>query len=291
MIFLTMTYATLFLRAIDPAGESFNLLKRLGLLPEINFESGWTAFSYKRHRELAQIVLDHFPGAAVHLPYGGLDFGRGEGFAVKKDKILKAVETANLYRPHHFIAHPSFKSLTDSVLGPKKYPGFKRDNLSSLSQSPGQSWLERSVSVWSAVLGSSQASLCLENTHEHSPEPILALLDRLEDRAGFCLDFGHWFHYAMGRHWDNLDFWLDKAASKLRHAHVHDNNGEGDQHRALGQGLIDYDKVRELLAERDLRPNVTIENHLAQDLLESYNVLAQTPLWTEPLNGLKLKVS
>ncbi|MDR0548910.1 MAG: sugar phosphate isomerase/epimerase [Deltaproteobacteria bacterium] len=277
-----MMYASLSLKAINPARENFRLLQKLGLRPEISFESGWTNYSVQEHKTMAAIIADHFPGAAVHLPYGGLDFGRGDNFLAQKEALAKAAEIASFYRPHHVVAHPSFRSLTDSVLGVKKYPGFTRDNLDGLSQIPAQNWLNRSKTVWSEVSRTLGCLLYLENTHEHSPLPLIHLLEILGDQAGFCLDFGHWFHYAMGRHWDNLDFWLERIGPFLAHVHVHDNNGEADQHLALGQGLIDYDKIRLELASRDLRPNMTIENYQAADLALSYETLTQRPLWSDP---------
>ncbi|MDR1578306.1 MAG: sugar phosphate isomerase/epimerase [Deltaproteobacteria bacterium] len=284
-------FASLTLDSLDPANPGFQLLQKLGLWPELSFESSWSKLSPDQFREKAKIVSDHFPGAAVHLPYGGLDFGRGDNFLEKKDRLLQATELAELFAPTHLIGHPNFQSLSDSVLGQKKYAGFKRGNLQGPSQTPAQWWLDRSISVWSAVLAVSSAQLRLENTYEHSPEPILILLHQLGERAGFCLDLGHWFYYAMGRHWDNLDFWLTQTATKLAHAHVHDNNGEGDQHRPLGQGLINYGRVRQLLAEKELRPPYTIENHRPQDLRASFNELTQNPLWRETDLDLERKVS
>jgi sugar phosphate isomerase/epimerase len=283
-----MIYATMPFKALDPASQHFRLIKNLGLSPEISFETGWADYSLSRHREMAKAIRDHFPRAAVHLPYRGLNFGREDNLAAKKSSMLKAVETANLYAPRHLVGHPSFEALTDSVLGPKKYPGFKRDNLTGLSQTPAPGWLARSIAVWSAVLKATDARLYLENTHEHSPEPIMVLLGNLDGRAGFCLDFGHWFHYAMGRHWDNLDFWLSRVAPKLAHAHVHDNNGEADQHLALGQGLIDYGKIRKSLIAYDLKPSFALENHQPMALLESFDALAQHPLWAEPESSLRV---
>jgi sugar phosphate isomerase/epimerase len=286
-----MIFASFSLEAIDPASPSFALLKKLGFWPEIGFELGWTRFTTERFREKAAIIADHFPGASVHLPYGGLDFCLGDDFLEKKDRLLRAVELAELFSPKHLIAHPRFKSRSDSVLGTKKFSVFKRDNLKGPSQTPAPWWLDRSRDVWSAVLDSSQADLRLENTHEHSPEAIMILLRELGPRAAFCLDFGHWHHYAMGRHWNNLDFWLDEIGPQLAHAHVHDNNGEADQHLALGQGTIDYKRVRKLLAERDLRPTFTVENHRPEDLRISHEILAKNPLWLEPQGTLVRKVS
>lgn len=55
----------------------------------------------------------------------------------------------------------------------------------------------------------------------------------------FCLDFGH----------AHLNGVLEEflAAGKPLHVHLHDNDGSGDAHQALGSGKIDYPRVLSLL--------------------------------------------
>lgn len=266
-------------RSLDPRDDHFRLIEKLALKPELSFESGWARYTLKQHRQMADIISDRFPGASVHLPYAGLYPDQEESVKAKKELMLKAVETAGLYNPDHLIGHPGFRGISDSVLGRKKFPGFKRTDLEGLGQTPALWWLEQTTELWGAVLENTEAKLYLENTQEHSPCPLLILLDKLGPEASFCLDFGHWFHYAMGRHWDNLDHWLELSAAKLSHVHVHDNNGESDQHRALGDGLIDYRKISALLRKHSLQPTMTLENHFAEDLKKSCAYLGQNPLW------------
>jgi sugar phosphate isomerase/epimerase len=277
-----MMYATLLFRSLKTSDEHFRLIENLGLFPEINFESGWNRFSRNQHRDMAKLILDHFPGSSIHLPYNGLYPRQEETIEPKKDLLLKALELAELYSPDHLIGHPGFRGISDSVLGQKKYPGFKRDELEGLSQSPAPWWLDQTVYLWSEVLKNTSAKLYLENTHEHSPHALMVLLENLPPRAQFCLDFGHWFHYAMGRHWDNLELWLQICHSKLKHVHVHDNNGEADQHLPLGLGLIDYRMVRRLLKQFNLQPSLTLENHFVADLQKSFAVISRNPLWSIP---------
>ncbi|MDR2142467.1 MAG: TIM barrel protein [Deltaproteobacteria bacterium] len=291
MIYDSLIYASLSLQDIDPNNKHFRLLTQLSLKPEISLESGWKNHTPAQFQRMAAIIQDFFPAAAVHLPYGELDFGRGDNFQAKKDLLLQALDLANLFAPRHLIGHPSYQSLTDSILGPQKFTGLKRDNLAGPRHIPAPKWLDRSLSVWGEILRNTEARLYLENTREHSPEPLMILLRQLGHRASFCLDFGHWFHYAMGLHWDNLGLWLTMTSSHLAHAHVHDNNGEGDQHLAVGQGRINYDQVRRLLLERDLRPSLTLENHNPIELKASYDILAKNPLWLEPEKPLDRKVS
>jgi hypothetical protein len=168
------------------------------------------------------------------------------------------------------------------------------------------------------VLEESPAKLYLENTHEHSPWPINTLIDLLVTqyppqpaenpphtpdhqqtkeiaqpdpreipldpastyaRVGLCLDIGHWFHYAMGRHWDNLTDWLEISGPRIRHLHLHDNNGQADQHLGLGQASLNLPVIWEQLQTINPPPTITLENHLLESLKQSLVYLKYHPLY------------
>jgi len=53
---------------------------------------------------------------------------------------------------------------------------------------------------------------------------------------------------------------FEALGGKLWHVHVHDNSGWGDQHRAVGEGSVDWRSVAETLVERDYRGLVVNES-------------------------------
>jgi sugar phosphate isomerase/epimerase len=195
------------------------------------------------------------------------------------DELERSLEAARIYSPEHLIGHVEFKSLTDSRSGARKYLGFKNGPLDNEFHEPSQEFLDESVSYWDKILKGTTANLYLENTYEHSPLPIARLIDLLGPRAGFCFDIGHWFHYAMGRHWDNLAGWLDLIGPRLKHLHLHDNNGEADQHLGLGQADIDLPQAWLLLKGLNPHPSFTLENHRLEGLLQSLAYLKTNPLF------------
>ena len=66
-------------------------------------------------------------------------------------------------------------------------------------------------------------------------ETIFSAIDK--PWLGICLDYGHaWLN-------GNLFEFLDKLGHKLMYTHVHDNQGEADDHLGFGMGKIDWTRV------------------------------------------------
>jgi sugar phosphate isomerase/epimerase len=86
-----------------------------------------------------------------------------------------------------------------------------------------------------------------------------------ESGLSFCLDFGH----------AHLNGALEEffVAGKPLHVHLHDNDGSGDTHQALGSGNIDYPRVLSLLP-RDASRIIEVRALEAYD--ESLRFMAET---------------
>jgi hypothetical protein len=114
-----------------------------------------------------------------------------------RQRLLQAVETARIYDPAHFIAHLDYSSVI--------YSHFE------------EAWLENSLRTWELVLDqTADVPLYLENVFELSPDHHVRVLRGLGDKAGACLDVGHWHCFAQGRKRGNLTEWL-AALSVIRH--------------------------------------------------------------------------
>ncbi|MDR1677332.1 MAG: sugar phosphate isomerase/epimerase [Deltaproteobacteria bacterium] len=273
------SYATTFLRSIRLRDDHFKAIIQNGLRGEISFKYGGDKTSLAQHKELAKIVAGELPGCAIHLPYNGKGPSFNNVDESSLEQLKNTLEAIRLYNPDHLIGHPEFNSLTDSASGVRKYLGQKKGPLDSDFHEPSQEFLDQSVIYWQEFLKASPAYLYLENTYEHSPLPIMRIIELLGDQSGCCLDVGHWFYYAMGKHWDNFSEWLTLIGPRLKHLHLHDNNGEADQHLALGQAEIDLPKMWELLKEGECRPTYTLENHKLDGLLQSLAYLNDNPLF------------
>lgn len=83
-------------------------------------------------------------------------------------------------------------------------------------------------------------SLSIENTWPASTDHavIPALFDAFPPAVmGFCLDSGH------ANLSGNLDWLIEHAFERLTCLHLHDNDGQSDQHRLPGMGTVPWEKL------------------------------------------------
>jgi sugar phosphate isomerase/epimerase len=273
-------YATTYFRSIRLRDEHFRVLADNSLRAELYFQLGWDKHSLGQHRELAKTVAGELPGCGIHLPYDSNGSVHNLGDREEMDWLERHMEVAGLYKPDHVVGHLDFNALRDSASGVRKYFGQKKGPLDDQFHEPSGDFLERSTNWWKLVLAATPANVYLEHTHEHSPLPAIRLLDLLgTERAGFCLDLGHWHHFGMGKTRKNLPEWVKLVGPRLKHLHVHDNDGDGDQHLGLGQGTINLPWAWEELRKVSPHPNFTLENHRSEGLLQSLSYLRANPLF------------
>ena len=111
--------------------------------------------------------------------------------------------------------------------------------------------------------------ICIENIwfKINTPEQLLFIKERFPgDNLGFCFDSGHanimqhghqypegiartsWAKDNSGEpSWD--DRVLEKMLPHIVNCHLHDNSGDRDQHTIPGDGVIDWQKVKNLLMQ------------------------------------------
>lgn len=102
-------------------------------------------------------------------------------------------------------------------------------------------WARAAVRALLDEFATSGPTLLLENIISSGTRAasLVALLDELdpEQRAGICLDLGH-AHVDGG-----VLAELQAALPRLRHLHLHDNDGQSDAHLAPGAGTIPWSEV------------------------------------------------
>ena len=111
--------------------------------------------------------------------------------------------------------------------------------------------------------------ICIENIwfKINTPEQLLFIKERFpSDNLGFCFDsghanimqHGHKFPEGIARtSWDKDNSgepsWDDRVLEKMLpyivNCHLHDNSGDRDQHTLPGDGVIDWQKVKNLLMQ------------------------------------------
>jgi len=193
----------------------------------------------------------------LHAPFFDLNPGAIEPLVFEATAIRyrQALAAASRLGAHTVVFHPGYEYW--------KYGG--QDHL----------WLEASLQFWPAMIELADTfdlTLALENIFETHPGTLLELLDRLDSpRLGHCFDIGHWRLFSNTA----LAEWFATLGHHLLHLHLHDNTGEGDEHRPIGEGDIDFDELFTLVRRLDRRPSMTLEAH-TPDVLER-SLLAVQP--------------
>lgn len=89
-------------------------------------------------------------------------------------------------------------------------------------------------------------NIAVENTR--FPEYNAYIFESIASkRIKFCYDAGHAHCYT--KDWDVLQ----KFGDRLVTTHIHDNDGESDQHHLMGEGTIDFSKVFAKLKELNVK--------------------------------------
>lgn len=128
-------------------------------------------------------------------------------------------------------------------------------------------WAERMIDFWETFLdGRSGIRVCMENVLDYELEPFAEVADGVtHPDFGICLDLGHVNCYAQ----DSVFCWAERLAGKIRHIHLHDNDGLKDSHLAVGAGTVPWDEVLPEIISQNPGLTGTIECNTVSDVLDS----------------------
>ena len=125
-------------------------------------------------------------------------------------------------------------------------------------------WFEEQTALfWTAFLKKhpDRLLICLENVLETAPEPLLHVLQRVEDeRLRICFDVGHANAYSDR----SVEEWLERFAPYIAHFHLHNNFAAADTHNGLADGTIDMKKLLEKAAGLCPKATFTVETTNAE---------------------------
>ena len=93
--------------------------------------------------------------------------------------------------------------------------------------------------------------LCLENVGGFRYPFVLDMIPKfLSSGFGLTLDIGHINRFKGQEKEREYNFFYNNR-KYIKNCHIHDNNGEWDQHNIIGEGNIDYKPYFEFLADSD----------------------------------------
>jgi len=130
-------------------------------------------------------------------------------------------------------------------------------------------WHDASMQFWPAMIELAEEyelNLSLENIFETTPDTLLGLLDQIDSpHLGHCFDVGHWRLFSK----TSLADWFASLGPHINHLHLHDNTGESDEHRPIGEGDIDFAELFRLVNSLEKPPTMTLEAHSIDELERS----------------------
>lgn len=233
-----------------------------GLNPEIGLDAGsLSRFPPRSFRRIARAFQQKGRTITLHAPFQDLAPGALDDavLAVSRLRLRQAFRWLAVFRPAAVVCHLGYEA--------RHY----RWDL--------ESWLNRSVATWKELAGlaaSFGVMLMLENVYETEKELFIEVISRVQaPNLKVCFDVGHLLAFGDG----DFDGWLETLWPYIGHLHLHDNNGDGDHHLALGAGKVPIEYVLKFLADKGIRPLVTLEPHQEGSLMPSLDYLAGIWPW------------
>lgn len=127
--------------------------------------------------------------------------------------------------------------------------------------------LEKSKEFWKRFLEDKDENfeIYIENVFEDEPYLMRDLVDAIEDkRASICLDVGH--ANAMTNSEHSVEQWIKVLGKRIKHIHIHNNDGTGDTHNSIEQGTLNWKEIIALLNSYGAENyTITVESRYAED--------------------------
>ena len=234
-----------------------------GINPEIGLDAkALDETSESTFKKYSALLSERGLSVSFHAPFvdlapGSIDPQIQNATKFRFEQVIRLV---SMFHPKTVVCHTGYESLRH---------GYMKDQ-----------WIENSIAIWkwfSEQLMSNGTHLMLENVFEAGPEEFIPLFDELRSqKIGFCLDVGHQKAFSSC----SLQKWLEVLGPFLGQLHLHDNNGDWDQHLAMGQGSVDFEYLFGFLGGmKNRRPLVTLEPHVDSDLWPSLQYLEKKWPW------------
>jgi sugar phosphate isomerase/epimerase len=199
--------------------------------------------------------LDYPHTLSIHGPFMDLSPGAVDAAVAKVslERFLKVVEMSDILRPEVIVFHAGYEKW--------KYGG-KVDL-----------WLTQSLKTWRAVMKRAEefgVRVAIENIVDAEPGHLKRLADEMAHPLfGLCLDVGHREMFSDISAAD----WLSGMHPHVFELHLHDNFGEADDHKPIGEGRIDFAPLFARVKELGINPVYTLEAHNQPDAIRSLESL------------------
>ena len=220
----------------------------------------WEIFAEAEHRlpsieaRFRDLLPSYKLSYSIHAPISDINIG-SLNERIREDSILEILTTAETAANLNIdlvTIHPGLTSMAVPYMEEKAVEKAKR-SLSAIDR------ISSEYGVRIAVENMPAFPFMLGRTAEELNELIGTT------NLGFCLDIGH------ANTTDQIDELIKAFGDRLINVHIHDNNGEHDEHLTLGEGSIDFKKVLDQL--KGYSGNYVIESKSYPSAVESQDYL------------------
>ncbi len=212
----------------------------------------------KRARNLIDLKSSYSLNFIVHAPFDGLNIATPQTMLRRAalKLIERSMEFAHKLEAKLIVVHSGFKSPLDYFKPRKTWETF----VHVLKRLNG---LAEDLNLYVGIENMPAGTFALIHTHS---DALNALRDAgFPDRVKLTLDVGH-SNTINPR--ETINF-LDNAYDFIAHMHIHDNNGKGDDHLAVGSGSINWRPVLDRAKRLKLIGGLTLEVMSLRDALKS----------------------
>ncbi|MGG5252518.1 sugar phosphate isomerase/epimerase family protein [Neobacillus sp. SM06] len=190
--------------------------------------------------EMERLFADFAPklkalpvGYTVHPPAWDTNL-TSENQAIREasfSEYKKAIEFASMIEADHVVIHPGFCFS----------PVFNKE----LAKERAIVSIQRLAEVAKPL----NVKLVIENVGYNgsslfTQEEFTRFLDSFDETVGYLIDVGH----AHLNHWD-IPKLIRETKGRLLALHLHDNNGEADEHLPIGEGTIQWEGIFSAMKE------------------------------------------
>ena len=220
----------------------------------------WEIFAEAEHRlpsiesRFRDLMPSYKLSYSIHAPISDINLA-SLNERIREDSILEILTTAesaaNL-NIETITIHPGLTSMAVPYMEEKAVEKAKK-SLSSIDR------ISAEYGVRIAVENMPSFPFMLGHTAEEMKDLIG------NTNLGFCLDIGH------ANTTDEIDNLIDAFKDRFANIHIHDNNGDRDDHMTIGKGSIDFDNVLKRL--EFYTRNYVIESKNFESAVESQSYL------------------
>ncbi|MBC8018450.1 MAG: sugar phosphate isomerase/epimerase [Verrucomicrobia bacterium] len=205
----------------------------------------------------AQVLHSAGLSTTIHAPFMDLNPGALDPCIreVTRRRFQQVFQAAEQLKPKVIVFHPGYDDL--------RYGGNRMD------------WLKNSIGFWSEFVPRAKELGCIiaiENIFEKKPATLRGLLEAIDEPCfRHCFDVGHWNMFSTGK----LEDWFIELGPFIAESHIHDNNGQADEHLPPGEGQIDFATLFALLKQHAPDAVWTIEAHTIERLERALKIIGK----------------